>query len=165
MIELFSQLGIDWKILIAQSVNFFIVLLALNFLVYKPLISMMNERRKKIEFGLKGAEEAEKRLKEIDVIKKEKISEAEKKAFEIVDLAGAEAKKAVANIHSEAETKAEQILAEAKRTAEHRASQELLELNKKARELVKEAIVRTVELSPDKIDESLIDKALASMQK
>ena len=59
MAELLSQLGIDGKLLLSQGVNFGIVLAVLTYFIYKPLVKILNERKTKIEFGLKGAAEAE----------------------------------------------------------------------------------------------------------
>ena len=63
MSELFSQLGIDWKLLLAQGVNFVILLVVLTKFVYKPLMKMVEARRQKIELGIRGGEMAEKIIK------------------------------------------------------------------------------------------------------
>jgi F-type H+-transporting ATPase subunit b len=46
---------IDWKTIIAQGVNFILVLFVLNFLVLKPLKKVMKEREEKIISGLENA--------------------------------------------------------------------------------------------------------------
>ncbi len=46
---------IDWKIIIAQVVNFAIVLFVLQFLALKPLKKLMKERTERIEGGLSDA--------------------------------------------------------------------------------------------------------------
>ena len=66
MNELFSQLGIDPKLLLAQGVNFVILLVVLTKFVYKPLMKMVEERRKKIELGIKGGEKAEQIIKQAE---------------------------------------------------------------------------------------------------
>lgn len=50
-----STFHIDWKIIIAQSINFIIVLFVLYFLLVKPLKKLMKERREHIEGGLHDA--------------------------------------------------------------------------------------------------------------
>jgi F-type H+-transporting ATPase subunit b len=54
--ELFAKLGIDWRLLIAQLVNFVILFTALTFLLYKPLIAALDKRRAKIAESLANAE-------------------------------------------------------------------------------------------------------------
>ena len=76
MSQLFSQLGIDWHLLLSQAVNFLLLLAILRFVVYKPLLTLLHKRRERIEEGLTKADEADKRLGEVDRIGKEKIREA-----------------------------------------------------------------------------------------
>ena len=49
MSELFSKLGIDWKLLIAQIINFLVLLFVLYKFAYRPILSMLEKRTKKIE--------------------------------------------------------------------------------------------------------------------
>ena len=94
MNALLDQLGIDWKLFLSQAVNFFILLGVLTFFVYKPLMKVLKERTQKIKTGLEKAEEADIRLKEIDVIGKNKIKEAEQQGIDMLK-ATEEAKHAV----------------------------------------------------------------------
>ena len=59
MAELFAAFGIDWKLLLAQSVNFLIVFGGLTYFLYKPLMRALAAREEKIAKGVKDAEEAE----------------------------------------------------------------------------------------------------------
>jgi F-type H+-transporting ATPase subunit b len=61
MEQLLTQLGIDWHLLISQAVNFFLLLIVLRIFVYKPLLTVLRERREKIENGIIKAEEADRR--------------------------------------------------------------------------------------------------------
>jgi F-type H+-transporting ATPase subunit b len=160
MSELLSQLGIDGKLLLAQGANFLIVLGALTFLAYRPLVKILEERRKKIEFGLKGAEEAERRLSEIDKVKIEKLKQADEEA--LLMIRGAEGKAIVRSqeIIKGAESKAGAVLEEAVRIAEQKKLEEFKALSKEAKEIIKKALVKTVELDPTHIDEKLIARAV-----
>ncbi len=61
--ELFAKLGIDWRLLIAQLVNFVILFTALTFLLYKPLIAALDKRRAKVIESLVNAEKIGEELK------------------------------------------------------------------------------------------------------
>ena len=159
MQELVSQLGLDWKLLLSQGVNFLILLTVLTIFVYKPLSRLMEERRKKIEFGLMGAEEAEKKLKEIDHIKEEKLAEADKNALKLIGEAEKRGQNRFEEILESAENKAEEVMAEAARVAEFKKQEELNRLTEKANALIKEAIIKTVGLDPKHVDEKLISQA------
>ena len=61
--ELFAKLGIDWRLLIAQLVNFVILFTALTFLLYKPIIAALDKRRAKVLESLANAEKIGDELK------------------------------------------------------------------------------------------------------
>ncbi len=68
-----SALGIDARVLILQVINFAILLGLLRWFVYKPVIALLDARRKKIEEGLAAAErsiaqEAETKEKEKKIL-------------------------------------------------------------------------------------------------
>lgn len=91
--ELFEKLGIDWRLLVAQLVNFVILFLALSFLLYKPLIGVLEKRQKKITDSLKDAERIG-----------EELRLAETKSLAILTEARAEAGKVVAAAKDAAES-------------------------------------------------------------
>jgi len=104
-----EALGIDWKLLIAQVVNFIILLILLTKFLYKPIVKMLDNRADKIESGLKAAEKSQQDLKKADV-ESEKIREkAYKEANEILAGAKTEASDEAKKIVAKAEAQAEEI--------------------------------------------------------
>ena len=53
-VGLLGKLGIDWKLFLSQAFNFFVLLGVLTFFVYKPLMTVIKERNKKIKTGLEN---------------------------------------------------------------------------------------------------------------
>ena len=160
MSQLFSQLGIDWHLLVSQAVNFLLLLIILRLIVYKPLLTLLHKRREKIEEGLTKADEADKRLEEIDQIGKEKIKEAEGTALQILKKTEGDAKELESKLIAEAKRKEAVELknGEAALRAQEEASRRTVE--QEAAAFIRAAIVKTVELSPDAIDDALIAKAV-----
>ena len=140
------------------------VLAALTFLVYKPLVKLLNERRAKIETGLKNAAAAQKRLEEIDALKSTRLAEAEKEALAVITGAEKEAGQRAQEIAQAASLKADAILKEAQETAEHKKAQELQKLAGEAKVLMKQALAKAVALQPQEIDERLINQAAEFMR-
>ncbi len=74
---------IDWKIIIAQAINFFIILAVLYLFALKPLKKLMADRSEKIEKGMSdakiNAELLDKTQKEYDAI----LARAKTEAHEI----------------------------------------------------------------------------------
>lgn len=112
-----ESLGINLKLLIAQIVNFLILLLILRKFLYAPVLNMLDERRVKIEKGIKDGEEAEARLKSAEKNAADLIEKAEQKAQKILEEAKVEAKKAHDKILAEANEKTTKILQNAKEEA------------------------------------------------
>lgn len=165
MSELIHQLGIDWKILLAQGVNFFILLTVLSFLVYRPLMRLIEERRKKIEFGLEGAKLAEHRLKEIDHLKNEKLAEADREALQIIQSAESNASREAQNIIDLAEGKADRLVKEGEEITENKKKEALQKLAEESSDLIRVAIAQAVNLDSKKIDEALIAQAVDYIKK
>jgi F-type H+-transporting ATPase subunit b len=89
--NLLAVLGIDWKIFIAQIVNFVIVLLVLWRFAYRPLVKILNERSKKIDQSLKDAAEIEKRLADVKNEQANLLASAQNQAQELIRQAEIEA--------------------------------------------------------------------------
>lgn len=160
MQQLFEQLGIDWRLLLSQAVNFFLLLIVLRIFVYKPLLKLLHDRRARIEEGLTKADEADRRLTEVEEIGKGKIREAETQALGILKKTESDARSLEVKMLAEAKRKEADELraAEAMLRAAEDASRR--EMEKEAAAFVRRAIAKTVELSPEKIDDALIAKAV-----
>jgi F-type H+-transporting ATPase subunit b len=105
MQELLSQLGIDWHLLLSQAVNFFLLLLVLWYFVYEPLLKLLRDRRNRIEEGLLKADEADRRLLEVDELSKQKLHEADMAAIAMLRKTEGEAKILEARLLGEAQKK------------------------------------------------------------
>jgi len=164
MNQLIFQLGIDWKLFLSQAVNFFILLLVLTFFVYKPIIKIIKQRNAKLKEGLDKAEEADVRLKEIDVIGKGKIKEAEQKGIEMIKATESKAK-ALDKENQEKLEKKQQEAAELLKLSIKKQQEEAKELVlKNAIDLVKKTLIKTVEMKPADVDEALIKKAATEIK-
>ena len=89
MDQLISTFGIDWRLLLVQSVNFGLLLLVLWRFVYRPVLAMIDERREKIAEGVQKAEAADRRLAEADEEGKGIIGAASREGEQVVAAARA----------------------------------------------------------------------------
>ncbi len=120
MQQLFSAFGIQLNLLIAQAVNFGLVMIALWYFLYKPVMTTLDERQKRIAQGVQDAEEAAEKLARADDAAAARVSAAESAADGIVASARETASSERSRIVSEAEARAEQVA----RDAEARAKEE-----------------------------------------
>jgi F-type H+-transporting ATPase subunit b len=141
---------IDWKIIIAQSINFVIVLFILYFLIIKPLKKLMRERSENIALGLNDAK-----------INAELLTNTKKEYDQIITKARTEAHTIFQEGKNEAENKKAEMIENAKKEVETMISngKKILESEKvKIIEEAKKEIVSLVVLSTEKLLESNPDE-------
>ncbi|HEY4514945.1 MAG TPA: ATP synthase F0 subunit B [Candidatus Paceibacterota bacterium] len=165
MQELFSQLGINAGALIAQSVNFLIVLVVLTIFVYKPLRKVVDARRGTIEKGLTDAHDAKLKLELIGEKEQAVLDQAERMSLEIVKEAEGKAEFEAKRIIDQSEVRAGGIIKEAKTLSLRQAAEERANLEREATKFVREVVKKTVELDPKLIDERLIEEAVNQLRK
>ena len=51
-----TDIGINLPVLVAQTINFVVLLTLLRLFVYKPVLNMLDQRRARIEEGLNAAQ-------------------------------------------------------------------------------------------------------------
>ena len=130
-----EQLGIEPKLLLAQLINFAIIVVVLQKILYKPILDMIQKRKKEIAEGLSITERMrteEERLKE----KQEKaLAKAREDAILIIEDAKKQAKEVEKELVADAHTQSAAIIARAKAEVEeiHIAAQ--TKLRKEAVEL------------------------------
>lgn len=91
MADLFTKLGIDWKLLIAQVINFAILFFVLKRFAYKPILSMLERRRTTVEKSLTDAKKIEERLSALEQERETVLRKARAEAHAIVETAAQDA--------------------------------------------------------------------------
>lgn len=130
MEELFATFGIDWKLIIAQAVNFGIVLAALTYFLYKPVLKTLDERAKKIAQGVEDAEKARSMREGADAEAAGIVAKADAEASELLSTARESAGAERARLVKEAETRAAAIAADAEARAKEASAKALRESEK-----------------------------------
>lgn len=88
-----ESLGINPVLLLTQALNFLIMVGVLSYLVYKPVLKNLEERKKKIEEDLKLQKEVSEEKEKLSKVKERIIVEAEEEGRGIVRRAVERAKK------------------------------------------------------------------------
>lgn len=108
--ELLSKLGIDWKVLIAQIVNFAILAFVLFKLVYKPLFATLDKRSSIIEKGMHDAKAAEEKLASVQKMEHERLIEAKKEVARLIEEAKHAAEEVKKDLLATAKKQSEELL-------------------------------------------------------
>lgn len=117
MESILDAFGIDWKMLLAQLVNYGILIAALTWLLYRPVLRMLDERRDKIAQGVRDAEHAAEAAANADAAAATVVRGAETEAESIVMSARDMATNEKTRIVKEAEARAEQVAKDAEARA------------------------------------------------
>ncbi len=113
MNALFSAFGVDWRLLLAQTVNFGVVLVALWYFLYKPVMQVLEKRRSIVTQGVEDAKRAAEKLAGADEAAAKRVVEAETEAEEIVKTARTAASLDRSRMLAEAEERSAQIVTDA----------------------------------------------------
>jgi len=146
-----SKLGIEWRMLLAQLINFSIVFFLLWRFAYKPIFAMLEARRQKVAEGLANAEKIKAELARTEAERKRVLAQAGDVANQMIE----EGRTAAARVR-EVETQkaiaaAEQIMAKAREAAAQDHARMLAELKSEVGRLVVQttATVTGKVLTPD----------------
>lgn len=160
---LFEALGLDIRVLLAQFINFAILIFVLYRFLYTPLFTMMDKRKKTIEEGVKRAEESEQVLVKVKNEAEEIILQAKREAKGIIADAHVVAKQSREVLLERAKIETEAILAVAKKQSEEERKAYVTRLKGEIAQLVIAASEKLVEKHWDsaadkKFIEDTIDK-------
>ena len=162
--DLFSSLGLDWKLLVAQTVAFIVLLLVLKKWVYPPIVAMLDKRDTEIREGIEAAAKAKKAADESEMRTMELMQQARQESRDIV----ASAKKEAADIVDQAEKKAhdqaERIVAAGRADVATELAAAKKELRGEMIDLVMEATANVTRQTVDAgKDTKLIEKSLKEL--
>lgn len=131
-----EKLGISPIQLATQIINFIIFAFVLRKLLYKPLLKLLEERKRKIQEGLEYTEKM-----------KKEVEESENKRIEIIDKAKGEARKIIDEAKRAAKTVENEILHKASKESESYMEKAKKEIAWRAEEMKKEMQKETIEVA------------------
>jgi F-type H+-transporting ATPase subunit b len=126
--ETADTFGWNWKLFLSQVISFCIVAFLLQRFAYKPILAILEERRRKIEEGQLNAEKIKKELAEAEKRYQEILRKADADAQRMIDEARESATHLSERKQQEAIAAAEQIISKAREAAaiEHDRTMEAL---------------------------------------
>lgn len=135
---LFSAFGVDWHLLLIQLVNFVLLLAALTYFLYRPVLRIIDERREKVAEGVRLAQQADQKLEDAKTQSDEIVAGAAKEAEGLVATARVRASEMTSETTKAAEAKAAAILKEAQAKAEE---ERRLALQESSKEIARAAML------------------------
>jgi F-type H+-transporting ATPase subunit b len=148
--DIFTTLGIDWRLLILQIIAFIVLVALLGKFVYPWLMKSVDSRQAAIEAVTKATAEAKKATEANKEALAELLAEARKEATDIIGTAKLEAIEMVTASEAKAQKAAELIVAEAHNQLDKDVAQ--------ARKVLYNDTLELVGLATEKIIAKKLDK-------
>lgn len=159
--DLFSSIGIDWKLLVLQTIAFLILLWFLKKFVYPSLVAMLDRREKMIAESTKAALEAEKNAAAAEEKTAKMIKKARAEADEMLEGAKTEAGNIVDTAEKKSRERAEQIVKDAEAEIARNVDVARKALRQETIDLVAEATEKVVgKTVTDKVDKKIVAGAV-----
>lgn len=157
--DVLAKIGVDWRLLLAQGVNFAILFYVLRRFAYRPILDFLEQRTERIERGLKDAEAAQAKLAEMEVKEKAVLAAARVEARDIIVTAEEAAKKRDGEIHAQAEEKVKHLLEASRVKIEEERRKTLAEAKDEIAAVVNEAVEKILRERVDAVkDRELIGR-------
>jgi F-type H+-transporting ATPase subunit b len=156
-----KELGFSVPTLIAQLVNFTLILILLRIFAYKPIMRMMDERSKKIKDSLEQAERIKQQASVAEQETARKIEEAGAEARRMVEQANTAAAALRAKAQADARSDAEKLIDQARGQIGQERDEAIGELRKEFADLTVLAAEKVIKRSLDEeAQRSLIEQTL-----
>jgi len=138
----------------------------MNKFLYKPIVSIIKQRNKKIQDSISAAEKNLKDREKIGALKQKAMEEAEKQAVKIVEAANSEANKSGKKIIEAAKNEAEQEVDKKFQLLTDRLSEQEEKITGRVTDLVIKTTSQILKDSlTDKEQKIIIDKEIKKLKK
>ena len=164
--DIIQGFGISPVLLLAQIVNFLILLYILKRFAYKPILKLLKERQAKIAESIDNAKASEEALEKALEKEKEILKKAQKQAQEILAEAKKQSESVSSTTQEEAKKQANRILEDAKKEIQRESQETQKKLEAYTTKLAITILEKSLkDLLDEKDQEKVIEKALKKINK
>jgi F-type H+-transporting ATPase subunit b len=157
-----ADLGINLPVLVAQLVNFTILLVVLRLFAWGPLTKMLDERREKIRESLAAADEAKASVAESGRQAQDQLDAARREGQQLIAQAQDIANRIQADARTQAQSESEAALTRARAEIQLERDTAIADLRREFADLTISAAEKVIGGSLDRTaHKRLIDEALA----
>lgn len=151
-----EKLGVQPIQLLAQIFNFLILMVILKKYLYKPILKALEDRKKKIEDGLRFSEKAKQELEEAEKKKEEIVNHAKLEAAKIMAEAKKAGKKKELEIVEAAEKQAAEVIKKGKKDLEENKKQMEKQLEKETVDIATALVEKLLRQALSEADQNKI---------
>jgi len=148
--ELLTKLGINWQLLIAQIVNFAIVVGVLGYFIYKPFLNLLDTRAERIRKAMEGAKHVENQMKEMDALRLEEMKKLDKESGAYFE-----------RVRKEVEVMRDELMLNAKKEAEGILQNAMRRIDEERRAMM-EDVMKTVNKVVISMTEKILEREFSA---
>ncbi len=157
-----DELGLNVPVLVAQLVNFFLLLVILRIFLYRPILNMLDRRAQRVREGLEAAEQSKEHAARAEQEVAQQLEEARRQSQTLVAQAQETASRIQEEARGQARREGEVLLERARNEIQLERDRAIAELRREFAELTVSAAEKVIGQSLDRqAHRRLIDEVLA----
>ena len=157
-----DELGLNVPVLVAQMVNFFLLLVLLRIFLYKPILKMLDKRAQRIREGVEAADESKERASAAEQEVAKQLAASREQGQALIAQAQEAGNRIQEEARSQAHQEAETMLERARTEIQLERDQAIAELRGEFADLTVSAAEKVIGQSLDRqAHQRLIDEVLA----
>ncbi|MCH7717864.1 MAG: F0F1 ATP synthase subunit B [Chloroflexi bacterium] len=157
-----DELGLNVPVLVAQLLNFFILLVLLRMFLYRPILDMLDRRAQRIREGLEAADQSKEHAAQAEQEVAQQLDEARRQGQSLIGQAQEAANRIQEEARNQARREGEMLLERARSEIQLERDKAIAELRREFGELTVSAAEKVIGQSLDRqAHRRLIDEVLA----
>lgn len=165
MSELLHSLGIEWPILVAQIINFAILLAILGKFVYKPVMRILDGRREGVKKALEREEHSAQKLASADTDREKILAQARSESQKLLEIAKQDGEEMKKKLLALAKEEISRMQTEANMKQRNERARLLLEVKGEIGTLIVSTIEKTLgDVLDARTQGKMVEQALAAIR-
>ena len=160
------MLELDLQQVVSQAISFIVLLWLLRRFAWRPLLTILDERRRHIETTLQDVASKKTELERLQADYAQRLAKIDDEARVKIQQAVLEGKRIAIEVQEDARAQAQAILAKSKETVELELAKAKVTLRDQVADMTVEAVERVLQQKLDaKTDRALVESALDELER
>ena len=160
------MLELDLQQIVSQAISFIVLLMILRRFAWRPLLTILDERRRHIETTLQDVASKKTELERLQADYAKRLAKIDDEARVKIQQAVLEGKRIAIEVQEDARVQAQAILAKSKETVELELAKAKVTLRDQVADMTVEAVERVLQQKLDaKTDRALVESALDELER
>ena len=162
MEQVLATLGINGRDFLLHTINFVVLIFLLRKVLYRPVVTMLDERQRRIRESIERAERVRLEAERADQEREGQLAETRRQVREMLDQATQTAERIRADAHRQAQEESDRMIERARQEATAERAQAMADLRREVGSLAMMAAERVIGRNlDDQAQRTLVEEFLA----